>query len=216
MSFIGLLSSAILFLLFGVALIYFSISTNKKWQKLKGRREKNKKKQKRLQRIRRELQQKKKKQSRIAILFITLFLVTASGAVYARYYQLTNLTAEDADAVAKAYYLVGEMEKQIKSVENGASPEKTVKNLRNLSAQLASASVKTASQGMSVEGQKLLNRHLSLTRNLAVNISNQNQEALANPTIRETYLKDIDKVTTSEQKVFKHFKVNESALQQKK
>ncbi|MFD1901886.1 hypothetical protein GQR36_21120 [Enterococcus termitis] len=121
---------------------------------------------------------KKKRQLVWAILCFVLFFVTAGGAGYSRYYQLTNLTAEDAEAVAKTYYLVGEMKKQVTAVDNGASPEKTVKNLRDLSAQLASASVKPASQGMSVEGQKLLNRHLSLTRQLAVNISNQNQEAI--------------------------------------
>ncbi|MFD2308098.1 hypothetical protein [Enterococcus termitis] len=216
MSFIGLLSSAILFFIFGAALVFFRISTNKQWKKINVRRVKNKKKRKKLQRIRKQLEQKKKRQLVWAILCFVLFFVTAGGAGYSRYYQLTNLTAEDAEAVAKTYYLVGEMKKQVTAVDNGASPEKTVKNLRDLSAQLASASVKPASQGMSVEGQKLLNRHLSLTRQLAVNISNQNQEAMADASIREMYLKDIAKVTESEQKVFKHFKVNESALQQKK
>lgn len=216
MSFIGLLSSAILFLLFGLALIFFRVSTTKQWKSLKGRRVKNKKKRIRLKRKCQQLERKRKKQLRWAILCVLLFLITSSSAMYSRYYQLTNLNATDAEAVTKTYYLVGEMQKQIKAIDNGASPEKTVKNLQNLSTQLASTSVRPASQAMSVEGQKLLNRHLSLTRQLSVNISNQNNETLADPAVRETYMKDIEKVKASEQKVFKYFKVNESALQQEK
>lgn len=151
-----------------------------------------------------------------AIICFVLFFVTVGGAGYSRYYQLTNLTAADAEAVSKSYYLVGELKKQIESTENGASSEKTMNNIRSLSSQLASASVGKASQGMSAEGQKLLNRHRTLTRQLAINISSLNQETLSDASVRENYLKDIEKVTASEKKVFKHFKVNESALQQKK
>ncbi|MGG5341936.1 hypothetical protein [Enterococcus sp. AZ192] len=216
MSFIGLLSSAILFLLFGVALLFFSISTRKQWKKIKARRVKNKKKRKKLQRMRKQLEKKKKRQLMWAIICFVLFFVTVGGAGYSRYYQLTNLTAADAEAVSKSYYLVGELKKQIESTENGASSEKTMNNIRSLSSQLASASVGKASQGMSAEGQKLLNRHRTLTRQLAINISSLNQETLSDASVRENYLKDIEKVTASEKKVFKHFKVNESALQQKK
>ncbi|WP_207695850.1 hypothetical protein DOK67_0001433 [Enterococcus sp. DIV0212c] len=216
MSFIAMLSSAILFFLFSLMAVFFRFSTNKQWKKLKGCRVKNKSKRKKIIRMRKKLEKKRSRQLRVGILFFTLFLITVGGASYSRYYQLTNLTAEDAEAVAKAYYLVSEMEKQIKAIDNGASPEKTEKNLRDLSSQLASASLDQASRGMSVAGQKLLNRHLTMTRNLAVNISSQNQKTLADPSVREIYLKDIEKISVSEKKIFKHFEVNESALQQKK
>lgn len=216
MSFIGLLSSAILLLFLFSAFAWFSHSASKEWKKVRKRRFKNKKKQKQANRICKQLEQKKRKQRHLAIVCFILCMLAALSAGYARYYQLTNLTAEDADVVAKSYYLVGEMEKQIKAIDNGASPEKTVKNLRNLSAQLASASIQVASQGMTLEGQKLLNKHFALTRNLAVNISNQTQETLVNIETRTTYLNDIAKVTESEQTIFNHFKVNESALKQNK
>lgn len=180
------------------------------------RRVKNKKKRKKLKSLSRRLEKQKKKQFRTSLIFFFLVFVAAGSATYSRYYQLTNLTADDADSLAKSYYFVGELEKQLKAIDNGANAEKTSKNMRDLSTQLTSVANRSASQGMSVEGQKMLNRHFTMTRNLGINISGQDAQKLEEPTYRESYLKDIQKVVTSQKKVFKEFDVNESALQQKK
>lgn len=164
----------------------------------------------------RKLEKKTKRQFRFSLLFFFLVILTAGSATYSRYYQLTNLTADDADALAKSYYFIDELEKQLKAVDNGANAEKTSKNMRELSTQLTSVTNRTASQGMSVDGQKMLNRHFTLARNLGVNISSQNTKKIEDATYRESYLQDIKKVITSEKKIFKQFNVNESALQQRK
>ncbi|WYK01550.1 hypothetical protein A5821_002687 [Enterococcus sp. 7F3_DIV0205] len=216
MSFIGLLSGAILFLLFGIFFLFLSLSTKRKWKIMVSRRVKNKKKRKRIKFLSHRLEKQKKKQFRTSLIFFFLVLLTAGSAAYSRYYQLTNLTADDADSLAKGYYFVGELEKQLKAIDNGANAEKTSKNMRDLSTQLTSVANRNASQGMSVEGQKMLNRHFTMTRNLGINISGQDAGKLEDPAYRESYLKDIQKVVTSQKKVFKEFDVNESALQQKK
>ncbi|MHC5218579.1 hypothetical protein ACYSNR_18225 [Enterococcus sp. LJL128] len=215
MSFIGLLSSAILFLLFSFLYLFVSLSTGKKIKALKGRKVKNKKKRKKLIRARKKLEKKRKNQLMGVVICLLVGVSSGAGAFYARYYQLTNLTADDASALAKSYYLIDEMDKQLESVENGAGAEKTVKNLKDLTSQLGSVTVRIASEGLSEDGQKLLNRHFSMLKNLAVNISTLSSENLENAEKRGEYRSDIEKVKEHEQKVFKNFGINESSLKQK-
>lgn len=214
--FIGLLSSAILFLLLSILFLFFFFNTRSERKKIGKIRTKNKKKKKKLRIKQRKLQKVQKGQRNKIILFLIMALASSGCAFYARYYQLTTLTVEDAAVVANGYYLVGEVEKQLNSLGNGASSEKTIKNVKSLSSQLTSSSIKMPSQGMSVEGQKLLNRHFTLLKNLGVNLYGQTSENLKKPETVKEYLNDIKKIHDSEQNVFKEFKVNESALKQKK
>lgn len=216
MLFIGLLSSAILFLLMSFLFLFFYFGTKKECKRTEEIRVKNKKKKKKLRIKIRKLQKKQRSQLYRVCVFLLLMFLTAGGALYARYYQLSNLTVEDAAVVANGYYLVGEVEKQLNSLEKGASAEKTIKNIKSISSQLTSSSAQTPSRGMSVEGQKLLNRHFTLMKNLGINLYGQSQEALKKPATVGEYLNDIKKIHASEQTVFKEFKINESALKQKK
>lgn len=213
--FVALLSSAILFLLFSFFLIVLRVSTGKQLKALPQRKIKNKRKRKKVIRARMKLQKKRKKQSLWIVLFFMFSVIAGGSAFYSRYYQMMHLTAEDSSAIAKSYYLVDELEKQMNSIGNGASPEKVQKNIRDLSGQLASTTVRKASGTLSVDKQRLLTRHYSLAQNLGINLSSLTAKDLENQTTRDTYLEDIKKVTDSQEKIFKEFGVNKSALEQK-
>lgn len=213
--FVALLSSAILFLLFSFFIMVLRISAGKQLRALPQRKIKNKRKRKKVMRARTKLQKKRKKQLIWIVLFLFFGAAAGGGAFYSRYYQLMHLNSEDSSAIAKSYYLVDELEKQMNSIGNGASPEKVQKNIRDLSGQLASTTVRKASGTLSVEKQKLLSRHYSLTQNLGINLSSLTAKDLENQTTREAYLEDIKKVTDSQEKIFKEFGVNKSALEQK-
>lgn len=216
LAFIGLLSLGILLFLLGILFLFLNAASRRNLKKLKAKRPKNKKKRKRWQRICRKTEQTKKRRLRNGILLIILSLLLGGSASYARYYQLTSLSSSNSAALAKSYYLIGEIEGQLESYNNGASIEKTTKNIRDLSQQLAGAGTETAYVGMAVDGQKLVNRHFNLVKNLGINLSAQAREILENQEEMTSYLSDIEKVKASQQKVFKKYQVNESALQQKK
>lgn len=216
LTFIGLLSLGILLFLLGVLLFFLSAASRRSLKKLKAKRPKNKKKRKRWQRICKKTEQTKKKRLRNGILLIILSVLLGGSAAYARHYQLTSLSSSNAAALAKGYYLIGEIEGQLDSYSNGASIEKTTKNIRDLSQQLAGAGTETAYVGMAVDGQKLVNRHFNLVKNLGINLNEQARTILENQEEMTNYLSDIEKVKESQQSVFKKYQVNESALQQKK
>ncbi|MGL4694769.1 hypothetical protein [Enterococcus larvae] len=216
LTFIGLLSFGILLFLLGILTLFLSAASRRQLKKLKARRPKNKKKRKQWQRICKKTEQTKKKRMRNGILLIIVSILLGGSAGYARHYQLTSLSSSNAAALAKSYYLIDEIEGQLDSYKNGASIEKTTKNIRDLSQQLAGAGTETAYVGMAVDGQKLVNRHFNLVKNLGINLNAKAREILENQEELTTYLADIDKVKTSQQKVFKEYQVNESALQQKK
>ncbi|MBP1047510.1 hypothetical protein I6N96_14585 [Enterococcus sp. BWM-S5] len=216
LTFIGLLSFGILLFLLGILTLFLSAASKRHLKKMKARRPKNKKKRKQWQRICKKTEQTKKKRMRNGILLIIVSILLGGSAGYARHYQLTSLSSSNAAALAKSYYLIDEIEGQLDSYKNGASIEKTTKNIRDLSQQLAGAGTETAYVGMAVDGQKLVNRHFNLVKNLGINLNAKAREILENQEELTTYLADIDKVKTSQQKVFKEYQVNESALQQKK
>lgn len=216
LTFIGLLSLGILLFLLGILFFFLSAASRRSLKKLKAKRPKNKKKRKRWQRICKKTEQTKKKRLKNGILLIILSIVLGGSASYARHYQLTSLSSTNAAALAKSYYLIGEIEGQLDSYSKGASIEKTTKNIRELSQQLAGAGTETAYVGMAVDGQKLVNRHFNLVKNLGINLNEQARTILENQEEMTNYLSDIEKVKESQQTVFKKYQVNESALQQKK
>ncbi|MBL1229469.1 hypothetical protein IW492_09520 [Enterococcus sp. BWB1-3] len=216
MAFIGLLSLGILLLLLGIIFLVLSIVAGRKLEGLKKKRPKNKKKRKKWQRICRKAEQYKKKRRRNGIFLLIMAVLLGGGASYTRYYQLTNLSTSNAAALAKIYYLIGEIDSQIESYNNGASIEKTEKNIRDLSQQLTSASVETAYMGLSVDGQKKLNRYFTSAKNLGINLNAQARVILENLEQMEMYQSDIEKIKENQQEIFKEYQVNEHALKQKK
>ncbi|MEI5993541.1 hypothetical protein [Candidatus Enterococcus mansonii] len=216
LTFIGLLSGAILFLFFSIICLLLMIRTARKRTVLKKSRPKNKRKQKLWKRKLNKLQKQRKSLLRNAILLFLLMLVTGSGAVYSQYYQMTNLSAVDSEALVKSYYLLGETKKQLDSVKNGASPEKIANNLRDITKQLVSAVNHSPNERLTEEGQRLLKRYYTGATDVASNIHTQSSMIVQNSSVVEEYVADLDKVLANQQSVFKHFKVNESALKEKK
>lgn len=216
MAFIGLLALAILLLLFAVLSVILGINTGNRLKKLKRKRPKTKKKRKRWQRACAGLKKKRNGSFKNSILLIVLALLFGASGFYARHYQLTNMSAANTTALSKCYYLLGETEQQFESLKNGASPEKTLNNFRELSSQLVSAGMETAYGGMSTDYQKLLNRYFDQVRKLGINLGAQNMDTLQNVENVDSYIEDITKIQERQKAIIEEFEVNESALQQKK
>ncbi|MBL1229908.1 hypothetical protein IW492_11760 [Enterococcus sp. BWB1-3] len=215
-SFVILLSGTLLFSLFGCLLFIGFLRTSRKWKRLK-RKQPPKKKKKRRQFLRacKQLEKKRKGQRRrslIVLVFAGLFL--ASG-MYSRYYQQNHLQAEDADALVQSYYLLDDAALQITNIQNGDNPKKSSNNLHEITSQLASYGARKANLTLTEDGQKLLNRHFTLLRELGVNLNGQSAESLQQVGKAEEYLADIVKVQESQSTVFKRFNVNEGALKKK-
>lgn len=129
--FIGLLSSAILFLLFMVLTGLGAILTGRNLKKLTKKRVKNKKKRKRLKRAVQQLREKRKRQWGNVFLLLVLAIGFGGGAFYARYYQGKTLNERDSDGVVQGYYLVEEISGQLDNINDAESTAKVVSNIRN-------------------------------------------------------------------------------------
>lgn len=215
-SFVALLSAALLFVLFALLCFFMALSTGRKVKRFKRKPPKNKQKRKRFLVKRRSLEKQKKRQRTLGLLFMLGMLATGGGAVYSRYYQMTNLEASDSEAIVQSYYLTGEIEQQLTNIKNGENPEKSINTLRDVSSRLASYGIKRPYEGLTEEGQKILTRYYATIKSLGTNLANQTIASLEKNEIVESYFKDIEKVKAGQKKVFKVFSVNESALKQKK
>lgn len=213
--FVGLLSFAVLCFLLGLFFIiyYFSIKKNIKtnWQ----RKPKKKVKRKKWIREKRSLEKQCKKYGKNTLVFFLLMILSTGAAFYARYYQLTNLTAEDAKIVVQGYLLTEDLEKNLITVGEGGSVEKVYPKVQEVSSLLVSYSNREVSKGLSEEGTRLLTQYRVLLRDVGTNLYSLKPEDLTNKEIIESYLKDIKKIKERQKKVFTYFKVNESALKQK-
>ncbi|MGX7265615.1 hypothetical protein [Enterococcus crotali] len=215
-SFVTLLSSALLFFLFALFSVVLSIMTRRKLRPLKRRPPKNKRKRKQFMMKRRKFEKQVKRQQNTGIFLIVLMLLSTGGAVYTRNYQMNNLNANDSESIVQSYYLLDEVELQLNNIKNDKNPQKSIKNLRELSLSLSSYGARRAYQGLTEEGQMLLNRHFVLLKELGTNLSSQTVDTLGNKDTMAGYQKDVNKVKDSQKKVFKRFKVNEAALKTKK
>ncbi|WP_321385923.1 hypothetical protein [uncultured Enterococcus sp.] len=216
MTFVGLLSLGVLLLLFSVLFIIFGISSGSKLRKLKRKRPKMKKKRKRWKRACSRLAKQRGRQFRTAFITLLLGVLLGGSGFYARHYQLTNLSSPNAAALSKCYYLLDEAEQQFENLKGGASPEKTVKNLQEISSQLASAAAETPYGGMAAEYRLLLTKYFKKNLDLAINLNAQTVQSLQSPETIEVYIGDIQSVKEQQKKIIEEFEVNEQALQQKK
>ncbi|MGX7148298.1 hypothetical protein [Enterococcus ureasiticus] len=214
--FIGLLSFAILcFLLLLFCLFYFfSIKKElkkKQWRK----RPKNKRKRKKWLYARKSLEKRQKRYGFHFLLLLIVMFISAGSAFYARYYQLTNLTSEDAKVVVQGYLLTEDLEGKMVTIKEGGSVEKVYPQFQEVSSLLVSYGNRPVSGGLSSEGAKLLTRYYVSMKNVGLNLSTLSQEQLTKQETIDGYLKDIKKINERQKAVFKYFKVNESALKQK-
>ncbi|MEI5990602.1 hypothetical protein [Enterococcus crotali] len=214
--FIGTLSSAILFGLFSLFSIIFLFSTGKQIQQLTKIRTKNARKRKKIKRTLKKAKAKRKKQRWSLVVCVLLVGILSSTAFYARYYQATNLGERDSEGIVQGYYLLNETKNQIDTLSESSSTEKSENNLRELAAKLSSFGMRGADGRLTEEGQRLLTRYYNQVKELGLNLNNQSVEILDNQEIRETYLQDLQKAQKTQSKIITYFKINESALEQKK
>ncbi|MBO0469632.1 hypothetical protein JZO66_03670 [Enterococcus sp. DIV0242_7C1] len=214
--FMGLLSLAMLCFMFVLFCLFYFFATKKELKKGQWRRRpKNKVKRKRWVRERRLLVSRQKRYFRNSLIFLVVMLLSAGSAAYARYYQLTNLTSDDAKVVVQGYLLTEDLEKKLTTIKEGGSIDKVYPQFQEVSSLLVTYGNRPVSVGLSEEGSKLLTRYYVSMKDVGMNLSTLTQEQLANKEILESYLKDISKIKERQKAVFTYFKVNESALKQK-
>ncbi|WP_375178720.1 hypothetical protein [Enterococcus rotai] len=214
--FIGLLSFAMLcsLLLLFYLFYFFSIQKElkkKQWHK----RPKNKVKRKKWLRTRKMLEKQRKRYGINVFIFLVVMLISAGSAFYARYYQLTNLTSDDAKVVVQGYLLTEDLEKKMMTIKEGGSVEKVYPQFQEVSSLLVSYGNRPVSGGLSTEGAKLLTRYYVSMKNIGLNLTTLSQEQLTEQETINGYLKDLKKINERQKAVFNYFKVNESALKQK-
>ncbi|WP_086348864.1 hypothetical protein [Candidatus Enterococcus clewellii] len=215
-SFVSLLAAAFLFLFFGLLFLLLFFLTGKNFRMMKRKRPpKNKKKRKRFIRHRQLIEKQWKRQRTWMLVFLLLAGISSGGALYSRYYQRNHLAAEETEALAKSYYLLEEVNNQLNNIKEGTNPQKSIKNIQDLSSRLASYGARKPILSLSEDNQRMLKRHFVLLQELGVNLNAQTVESLQAEETYTGYLGDIERIQTSQSNVFKHFRVNESALKQK-
>ncbi|WP_430602836.1 hypothetical protein IGJ02_000145 [Enterococcus sp. DIV0724b] len=209
--------SAFLITFFVGIFSFFSFHvTNKKLNELNRKRPKNKRKKK--QWLRAQSLLKKMKQARLkrGIMLLVLSVCFAGSGLYARYYQLTNLSAADSNIIVQSYFITEEVNKQLFGLQNGADIEKSKEKLMELSSLLASYGSSTPSNSLAKDGQQAMNRYYVQLRDFGTNIYSLTTEQLNDQETVSDYLEDLKQIKGSQKKIFKLFSVNESALKQKK
>jgi hypothetical protein len=214
--FIGLLSLALLSFFFLFFFVVYAGSLKKELKKRIWRRKpKNKSKRKSWLQARRSLEKRRKRYQKTSVLLFIIVLLASSGAFYARYYQMTNLTSADAKVIVQGYLLTEDLKKQLITVKEGGSAEKIYPQFQEVSGLLVTYGNRPVSGGLSTEGAKLLTRYYVSIKNIGLNLTKLSEEQLADNEVIESYLKDITKINERQKAVFRYFKVNESALKEK-
>ncbi|MHC5228831.1 YccF domain-containing protein [Enterococcus sp. LJL99] len=215
-SFVSFLALAILFLFLAISFLGFFLMTNAKYKANKNKRIKNKKKRRKFLSFQKKLQKKKNKELVKSIIFLCISLTFLGGSYYTRTYQQNHLDGEDSQAILQSYFLLQELQSQLENIQKNENPQKSIKNIKEISSRLASYGSRKASGILQEDGQNLLNRHYQLLREIGVNLNNQTLEMLQESSVNEAYVNDAKKVTENQKKVFERFKINEKALKKKK
>lgn len=214
--FIGLLSVAILCLFFTVVFFVLNLNARKKIRALKKKRPKKKSKRKKWLRVYKQQERSKKRYVKwMVALFIFGFLAGGS-AFYSRYYQATNLNADDSKALVQGYLLVDEINKNLEQVPTTKNPEQLKNTIYELTSRLSSYGARQANGRLEEEGRLKLNRLYKNMKELGINLSNLPVEVLKNETTYEGYLADVKKVQENQKEVFRHFHIDEAALKAQK
>ncbi|MEI5994541.1 hypothetical protein [Candidatus Enterococcus mansonii] len=208
---------AVLACLFFILFLFLTLQTGKQMKRLNKKRAKTKKKKKKLRMIKKRLNKQKKHQRTTAIICLLVGVLFGGGAFYASYYQAMHLTTDDSDSIAKGYYLLEDFTQELTNAGKASEKqEKTESNLRYLANSMASYGTKKASTVNTQEGQLTLNRYYNAMKELGTNVMRNYTQIYNNPDLAKEYQKDVGKVQTYEQQVFKLYNVNEAALDNKK
>lgn len=214
--FVGGISISLLCLIIGVFFIILVFKLMNEYTTLGKKKPKNKGKKKRWVRTRRKIKKKKGSYLKRGISLLIVAVLFCSGGIYARYYQMTNLTSKDSNIIVQSHFINEEIEKSLTGIQNGADVGKTREKLRELSSLLTTYGTTSPSGSLSQEGQRLMKRYYVQLRDLGVNIYSLSVEQLSEPEKVATYIEDLKRIKQTQKKVFKQFSVNEAALKQKK
>ena len=214
--FVGLLSSAILFCVLGIGVLGFSLKVRSDHRTLQAKRPKQKKRKKRWQRQCNALKKRQWRFLRRGVVLLVLAGVSVGLGFYSRYYQATNLNENDSEIIVQSYFLVGEVQKELVSIQEGADPGKSYGRLKEILGMLISYTNQLPSAHLTQEGQQLLRRYYNRAKEFGLNVDKQSAESLSKPELLSELLADIEKIQNEQQTVFKTYGVNESALKQKK
>nr|WP_242700736.1 hypothetical protein [Enterococcus sp. DIV0212c] len=211
-----MLAGGILLILVSVWSVYLWFQTSRKRQMLKMRRTKNKQKRRKLKKELARLQRQKQRQVRNSLIFLVVSVLLIAGAFYTRFYQQTSLSANDGEIIVQSYFLVDSIEKDIQGIQNGADPEKSQEKISTMTALMVTYGNLPPSGSLTKDRQQMLKKYYQGIRELGMNLNSQAARRLGEPEIVEGYLSDIKQLKQSQQQIFQTFKVNESALKQKK
>lgn len=166
--------------------------------------------------MRRQLERKKITYVKRGIILVVLSALSISGGMYARYYQMTNLSSADSNIIVQSYFITDEVEKSLISLQSGADLGKTREKLLELASLLASYGSSTPENGLSKEGQQVMTRYYVQLRDYGVNIYSLTEEQLSQEDKVTMYIEDLKRIKKTQKKLFEQFSINEAALKQKK
>ncbi|MBO0438809.1 hypothetical protein [Candidatus Enterococcus ikei] len=213
--FIVSLSLASIGILFAGISFFLMIQTNKALKKVKRTKVKKKKSKQKRRKIR-ELTKKSKKERTFGIVLSLLFLLSALSAGYSLYYQSMHLSPKDSKAVIQGYYLLDNLENELKEAKTTENDVKAGKNIKLLASQLSSYGIYKATIRNTKQGQKVLNKYYKSMKELGINVSSQSDDFFKDETLSNEFEADLAAVKQNQKSVVSYFKINEKALVNKK
>lgn len=213
--FIISLSLASIGLVFSGISFYLMAQTKKALKKVK-KRKVSKKKQKQKKRKVRELIKTSKRQRNWGISLSIVFLAFGLAAGYSLYYQAMHLSQKDSKAVVQGYYLMDNLENEMKTAKTTEEEVKSGKNIKLLAGQFSSYGIYKATVRNSEAGQKKLNKYYKSMKELGINLSSQPNDFFKNETILNEFETDLAAVKKNHEEVVSYFNINENALVNKK
>lgn len=212
---IGAISLGIICLILVIAAFVATFQTASQLKQLGGKpKARSSKKKWRRQRSRYEKAKQRHLKTGFALLAVTLVVSGIGG--YAKYYQMTNMTAADTENIVTGYYLIDQMTEQLTTIEGNDNEEKANANIHALAVRMASFASKKGSDRGTKESQLLLNRYYARMGQVGINLASQKASVLIeDKALLESYLQDLDRVEESQNKVLSFYKIDEKSLSQK-
>lgn len=212
---VGVAVTILLFILMIVSFLQL-IMTNKSLKILLSSRPKDRKKRRRWKKEVHYLESNKSKKLRNGLFALLGALIIGGGSGYTKYYQATTVSDGDTDNIVYSYYLLNQIEQQIKDIDKN-DDKKAYANVHTLAVSLSSFASKKGSDRSVKEAQVLLNQYYARVGQFGINLSSQNiTELKKDKEKQKDYLADIDRVKQTQKKVITYYKIDESSLKEKK
>lgn len=189
--------------------VFSLVQLNRKKNILTKKRPKNKKKRRQWKRQLGKIS-KKQKQKTIQLVLLLLFtLLSLSGGIYSRYYQSMHLNAEDKEIISQSYFILNDVEKELKNIQSGADLEKTQEKMKDMLSTLVSYTSRQPSNTLSVEGQQELRSYYKKATEFGTNLYSQTTDQLSDEKRIEGFLTDISSLKKKQTQIFENFGINE-------